>query len=96
MERGPWKGPPGASGLRVVSDARMESVHHGDPSTLTELFIGELWRGRDNLRVSFRKPLSVAALPSALIPVVDIVMLGVAMAASGTSRFNSRCREPLP
>jgi len=69
-----------ASGLRVVSDARMESVHHGDPRTLTDLFMGELWRGRDNLRVSFRKPLSVAALPSALIPVVDIVMLGAAMA----------------
>jgi glycosyltransferase involved in cell wall biosynthesis len=69
-----------ASGLRVVSDARMESVHHGDPRTLTELFKGELWRGRDNLRVSLRKPLSIAALPSALIPVVDIVMLGVAMA----------------
>jgi hypothetical protein len=69
-----------ASGLRVVSDARMESVHHGDPRTLVELFMGELWRGRDNLRVSFRQPMSVAAIPSAVIPVIDIVMLCAAAA----------------
>jgi hypothetical protein len=64
-----------ASGLRIVSDSRLENVHHGDPRTLRELFRGELWRGRDNLRVTFRGPLSWAALPSAMIPVLEAVML---------------------
>ena len=70
-----------ARGLRVVSDARLGSVHHGDPRTLRDLFISERWRGLDNLRVSFRSPISWAALPSAIIPIVDVVMLGVVCAS---------------
>ena len=70
-----------ARGLRVVSDARLESIHHGDPRTLRDLFTSERWRGRDNLRVSFRRPISWAALPSAIVPIVDAAMLGVACAA---------------
>ena len=62
-------------GLQIVGDARLASVHHGDPRTLWELFQGELWRGRDNLRVSFRRPLSWSSLPSAMIPVVDVLMI---------------------
>jgi glycosyltransferase involved in cell wall biosynthesis len=69
-----------AAGLRIVGDARIASVHHGDPKTLGELFRSELWRGRDNLRVSFRRPLFWSALPSALLPVVDLVLLGTALA----------------
>src|SRR5262249_51907512 len=47
--------------------------------TLRVLFKGELWRGRDNLRVSFRRPIDWTALPSAILPVVDAVLLGVAV-----------------
>jgi GT2 family glycosyltransferase len=68
-----------AAGYRVISDARLDTVHHGDPETLADVYRSELWRGRDNLRVSFRRPLSWSALPSALIPVVDIGMGGVAL-----------------
>jgi hypothetical protein len=64
-----------ASGLRILSDARLENVHHGDPRTLRELFRGELWRGRDNLRVTFRGPLSWSTLPSAVIPVLEAASL---------------------
>ena len=71
-----------ATGLRIVSDARLENVHHGDPRTLAELFRGELWRGRDNLRVTFRGPLSWAALPSVLVPLVEAGLLaGVVVGA---------------
>jgi hypothetical protein len=71
-----------ASGLSIVSDARLENVHHGDPRTLGDLFRGELWRGRDNLRVTFRGPWSWSALPSAVIPVVEAVLLvGVVVGA---------------
>jgi GT2 family glycosyltransferase len=68
-----------ATGLRLVSDARLESVHHGDPKTLSDLFASELWRGRDNLRVSFRAPFTWASLPSAIVPIVDVVMVGAAL-----------------
>lgn len=58
-----------ASGARLVSDSRLASVHHGDPRTLRALFRAELWRGRNNLRVSLRERPSLRALPSVLIPV---------------------------
>ena len=68
-----------ARGLRIVSDARLDSVHHGDPASLWSLFRGELWRGRDNLRVSFRAPVSWRSALSALIAVADALMIVVAM-----------------
>ena len=67
-----------AGGLPLLSDPRIESVHHGDPQTLRALFRSELWRGRDNLRVSLRRPIAWAALPSALLPVFDAGLLAVA------------------
>jgi GT2 family glycosyltransferase len=67
-----------AAGLRVVSDSRLDNIHHGDPKTLRDLFRSELWRGRDNLRVSFRGPVSWHGLPSAVVPVLDLVMMVVA------------------
>jgi GT2 family glycosyltransferase len=68
-----------AIGLRIVSDARLESVHHGDPRTLSELFASELWRGRDNLRVSFRSPVVWTSVPSAIVPILDALMIGAAV-----------------
>jgi hypothetical protein len=67
-----------AAGLRIVSDDRLDNIHYGDPQSLQDLFTSELWRGRDNLRVSFRGPISWSGLPSAVIPLVDAAMIGVA------------------
>jgi GT2 family glycosyltransferase len=67
-----------ASGLRIVSDARLDNVHHGDPKTLQDLFRSELWRGRDNMRVSFRGPIAWTSLPSAVLPMIDLMLLGIA------------------
>lgn len=64
-----------AAGLRLLADPRMGSTHHGDPRTLTALFVGELWRGRDNLKVTFRRPVVWSGVPSALIGVLDLGML---------------------
>jgi hypothetical protein len=50
----------------------MDNVHHGDPPTLAALFFGELWRGRDNLRVSLRAPVRLMALPSVISPVASL------------------------
>ena len=74
-----------ARGLRVISDARLKSIHHGDPKTLSEVFSSERWRGRDNLRVSFRRPINWSALPSAVLPIVQGVALGVGVAGIVTS-----------
>ncbi len=65
----------GGSGLSIVGDPRLGSIHHGDPKTLRDLFKSELWRGRDNLRVSFRRPIVWGAIPSAMMPVVDALLL---------------------
>jgi glycosyl transferase family 2 len=64
-----------AAGYRVVSDARLRSVHLGDPATLRALFLGELWRGRDNLRVTLRGPLALRDIPSVVIPVLNLCFL---------------------
>lgn len=56
-------------GARLVAEPGMRNTHIGDPATLRQLFLGELWRGRDNLRVTLRGPWTLRALPSLLIPV---------------------------
>jgi hypothetical protein len=47
-------------------------VHSGDPSTLLALFVGELWRGRNNLRVTLRARRNWRTLRSALVPVLGL------------------------
>ena len=46
------------------SGTRLRNVHHGDPASLARVFLGELWRGRDNARVSLRTPRSWRTLAS--------------------------------
>jgi GT2 family glycosyltransferase len=64
-----------AIGMRILSDARLKNIHYGDPKTLREVFSSERWRGRDNLRVSFRRPIAWASLPSAIIPICHVALL---------------------
>jgi len=71
-------------GFRLIADERLRSVHLGDPATVRAVFFGELWRGRDNMRVTLRGPLSLRALPSLLIPIWNLaalasVVLGLAI-----------------
>jgi glycosyltransferase involved in cell wall biosynthesis len=66
-----------ADGLRLLSDDRLKSVHYGDPPTLRALFRTQLWQGRDNLRAGLRGPLTLRGLPSLLIPVIELGLLGV-------------------
>ncbi|MBI1875759.1 MAG: glycosyltransferase [Acidobacteria bacterium] len=68
-----------ALGFRILNDDRLRNVHLGDPATLGHLFRGELWRGRDNLRVSLRGPWSWRALPSIAIPIIDLAMVPLAL-----------------
>lgn len=57
------------AGWQVRAVPGMRSVHHGDPKHLSNVFWGELWRGRDNLRVTLRGPKSPRTVASAVMPV---------------------------
>ena len=69
------------AGGRLVSTPGMVSIHKGDPPTLGALFRGELWRGRDNLRVSLRGPLTLRDVPSIVVPAAWLLVLAVAIGA---------------
>lgn len=69
------------AGYRIVADPDLRSIHFGDPRTLKALFLGELWRGRDNLRVTFSGPRTVRHLQSALIPVALLLSLAAGAVA---------------
>ncbi|HEX5069852.1 MAG TPA: glycosyltransferase, partial [Vicinamibacterales bacterium] len=64
-----------AGGGRIMAVEGMRSVHLGDPATLAALFGGELWRGRDNLRVSLRVPLTFRSTPSVAFPIVTLLAM---------------------
>jgi Glycosyl transferase family 2 len=66
------------AGWRVRVVPGMKSVHHGDPARLAHVFWGELWRGRDNLRVTLRGPTSLRDLASAAMPVAYAAALASA------------------
>jgi GT2 family glycosyltransferase len=70
-----------ARGLSIVSDPALQNVHHGDPATLKALFKGELWRGRSNVAVSFRRPVQLRELPSVAVPMMQLA--GLLLAAAG-------------
>jgi glycosyltransferase involved in cell wall biosynthesis len=61
------------AGHRIVADPALRSVHYGDPKTLKALFFGELWRGRDNLRVTLSGPRTFRHLRSAIVPIADLM-----------------------
>jgi glycosyltransferase involved in cell wall biosynthesis len=62
-------------GLNLVSDERLRSIHWGDPATLRAVFFGELWRGRNNLRVTWRGGWRDCLAPSVLMPIANLVAL---------------------
>jgi GT2 family glycosyltransferase len=63
------------AGHRIVADPDLRSIHFGDPKTLKALFFGELWRGRDNLRVTFSGPRTFRHLRSAIVPIADLACI---------------------
>jgi GT2 family glycosyltransferase len=74
------------AGFRILSDSELRNVHLGDPSTLSAVFWGELWRGRNNLRVTLRGPRTARHLRSVMVPAVDLVAIGGALATAAFDR----------
>jgi hypothetical protein len=80
------------TGSRLVAHPDMRSTHYGDPRTLRAVFVGELWRGRDNIRVTLREPsarslaslgVSLALALCVLVGLVGIWFAPYAAAAAG-------------
>jgi GT2 family glycosyltransferase len=71
-----------AGGWRLLNVPAMRSVHHGDPPTLGRVFWSELWRGRDNIRVSLRAPWSIKNTVSMAIPIVELVAVPLSLAGA--------------
>jgi GT2 family glycosyltransferase len=68
------------AGGTLTECGALHSVHHGDPRTLRALFVAELWRGRDNLRVSLRERLTLRSAPSIIVPVLHLLTMVGALA----------------
>jgi GT2 family glycosyltransferase len=85
-----------AAGAVIVADPRMRSIHYGDPASIRAMFFGELWRGRDNLRVTFGGPWTLRHLRSALIPLLDLILVAASLAAwlLGYPRIAALCWVP--
>ena len=64
---------------RLIADDALVSIHQGDPRTLRDVVAGEMWRGRDNLRVTLRPPLNLRSALSALQPLVTVTVLAAAV-----------------
>lgn len=71
-----------AAGGTLVESGSLRSVHHGDPRTLGALFFAELWRGRDNIRVSLRERLTPRSLPSIVIPVIYLLAMAAVIVSA--------------
>jgi GT2 family glycosyltransferase len=69
----------------------LRSTHHGDPTSLAALFRSELWRGRNNLRVSLRERLTFRSMLSIAVPVCTLFLLGasVILLTLGQIRFGA-------
>lgn len=74
------------AGWRLVGDERLCNVHYGDPATLKQLFRSELWRGRDNLGVSFRAGLTLRSLPGVMFPIIQLGSLALVVAGLAGAR----------
>ena len=69
------------NGWRIIANPEMKSIHFGDPATLKNLFLGELWRGRNNFRVTMKGPITLRALLSLAIPALNL--LGIILTLIG-------------
>jgi mycofactocin glycosyltransferase len=74
------------AGFRIIADSALESVHFGDPETLTSLLRSELWRARGNLRVTFRGGLSWRSAAGLTITAANLAALMAIVAGTVTRR----------
>lgn len=67
-----------AAGWTLLSDSRLRNVHLGDPENLRQLFLGELWRGRDSLRTALRSPVAPGDIPGVAVAFINLGLIAAA------------------
>ena len=66
----------------IVCDNGIEAIHHGEAETLAQFYKKERWRGTSNWQSLRKHNFDKSELPSALLPVVHLVLLFVVGLAS--------------
>lgn len=74
-------------GATLAAENGLRTIHYGDPATLTALFLGELWRGRDNLRVSLRPPIALGELKGLVLTAAMLLSMGVGVVLLLSARW---------
>lgn len=62
---------------RIVSDANIQIIHHGEADTLANFFRKEAWRGMGNFNGFLRHGFSFKELPSLLLPLYFLLLLPI-------------------
>lgn len=57
---------------RIVSDKRIQAVHHGEAKTLTHFFAKERWRATSNYRNISARIRNIAEWPSIIVPLLHL------------------------
>lgn len=71
----------------IVCDNGIKAVHHGEAETLAQFYKKERWRGTSNWQSLRKHNFDKSELPSALLPVVHLVLLFVVGVASVLAAF---------
>ncbi len=62
---------------KIISDQRIVAIHHGEAATLVHFFRKERWRATNNYQSLSAREVSISEWPSIILPVIQIVLLGV-------------------
>ncbi len=60
---------------KIISDSRLQTVHHGEARTILHFFKKELWRGTSNWQGFFSHGLRLSELPSLFLPLFYCLLL---------------------
>lgn len=60
---------------RIISDSRLQTVHHGEARTILHFFRKELWRGTSNWQGVFSHGLRLREIPSLFLPLFYCLLL---------------------
>ncbi len=60
---------------KIISDYRIEVIHHRDPKTIKEFFIKERWRGKSNYQGLLQHGIKLDELPSLFLPIYYLLLV---------------------
>lgn len=75
---------------RLLMNPSAQLIHHGESTTLREVFVREAWRTRDNLRLAMSRPTDLRNWLSLFLPIGYVVLLIVGSSGMLLSWWGSR------